>query len=248
MWGLGNVLVASIPLNGLTIGVYRLGLGSLLYLGILYGQGARLTMNSFRYGVLGGIAFGADIATFFLAVRNTTVSVAVTISALQPVVIAGFAAITFGEKIRPRHILGTAVAVPAVALVAFSGPDSGGQSLFGNLAAVAALLLVGPYFIASKARELPTMEYMTVMNMVAFVTVLAIAIPVGALWADSGEMSWKTAALIVGVVAVPGPAHPHELVACTHDAHAHLAGHAHDAGGLHPGCLAVPRPGRERSR
>ncbi|MCB1010817.1 MAG: DMT family transporter [Microthrixaceae bacterium] len=209
MWGLGNVLVASIPLNGLTIGVYRLGLGSLLYLGILYGQGARLTMNSFRYGVLGGIAFGADIATFFLAVRNTTVSVAVTISALQPVVIAGFAAITFGEKIRPRHILGTAVAVPAVALVAFSGPDSGGQSLFGNLMAVAALFAWSAYFIASKkAREkLPTMEYMTVMNMVAFVTVLAIAIPVGALWADSGEMSWKTAALIVGVVAVPGTGH-----------------------------------------
>ncbi len=209
MWGLGNVLVASIPLNGLTIGVYRLALGTLLYLAFLYARGGRLSARSFRYGVAGGIAFGLDIATFFLAVRNTTVSIAVTVSALQPVVIAGFAAVTFGERIRPRHIIGTVLAVPAVGVVAFAGSDSAGQSLFGNVMAVAALFCWAAYFIASKkAREkLPTMEYMTVMNMVGFFTVLAIAVPVGALWSDSGEMSWRTAALIVAVVAVPGTGH-----------------------------------------
>ncbi|MCZ7630623.1 MAG: hypothetical protein M5U19_17010 [Microthrixaceae bacterium] len=39
MWGLGNVLVASIPLNGLVIGVYRLGLGTAVYLAALYLRG-----------------------------------------------------------------------------------------------------------------------------------------------------------------------------------------------------------------
>lgn len=209
MWGLGNVLVASIPLNGLVIGVYRLGLGTVVYLAVLYGRGLRLSARSLRYGWLGGIAFGADIATFFLAVRNTTVAIAVTLSALQPVVIAGFAAITFGERIRPRHVIATAVAVPAVGVVAFAGSDGGGQSLFGNLMAVAALFAWSAYFIASKkAREkLPTMEYMTVMNTVAFFTVLAIAVISGVLW-DSGEpMTWGTAAAIVGVVAIPGSGH-----------------------------------------
>jgi drug/metabolite transporter (DMT)-like permease len=209
MWGLGNVLVASIPLNGLVIGVYRLGLGTLVYLAALYARGGQLSKRSFRYGWIGGIAFGLDIAAFFLAVRNTTVSIAVTISALQPVVIAVFAAVTFGEKIRARHIIGTAVAVPAVAIVAFSGADSSGQSLFGNLMAVAALFAWSAYFIASKkARErLPTMEYMTVMNLVAFFTVLAIAVPAGVLWNEGGDMTWSTAALIVGVVALPGSGH-----------------------------------------
>jgi drug/metabolite transporter (DMT)-like permease len=209
MWGLGNVLVASIPLNGLVIGVYRLGLGTLVYLAALYARGGSLAKRSFRYGWIGGIAFGLDIAAFFLAVRNTTVSIAVTISALQPVVIAVFAAVTFGEKIRARHIIGTAVAVPAVAIVAFSGADSSGQSLFGNLMAVAALFAWSAYFIASKkARErLPTMEYMTVMNLVAFFTVLAIAVPAGVLWNEGESMTWSTAALIVGVVALPGSGH-----------------------------------------
>lgn len=209
MWGLGNVLVASIPLNGLVIGVYRLGLGTLVYLAALYARGGSLSKRSFRYGWIGGIAFGLDIAAFFLAVRNTTVSIAVTISALQPVVIAVFAAVTFGEKIRARHIIGTAVAVPAVAIVAFSGADSSGQSLFGNLMAVAALFAWSAYFIASKkARErLPTMEYMTVMNLVAFFTVLAIAVPAGVLWNEGESMTWSTAALIVGVVALPGSGH-----------------------------------------
>ena len=54
-----------------------------------------------------------------MAVRLTTVASAVTISALQPVVIIGFAAVMFGERIRLRHIASTVVAVAGVALVTF---------------------------------------------------------------------------------------------------------------------------------
>lgn len=153
--------------------------------------------------------FGLDIAAFFLAVRNTTVSIAVTISALQPVVIAGFAAVTFGERIRARHIVATLLAVPAVGIVAFSGADHGTQSLFGNLMAVAALFAWSAYFIASKKarKTLPTMEYMTVINLVAFFTVLAIAVPAGALSDDGGGITLRTAGLIMGVVALPGSGH-----------------------------------------
>ncbi|MFV0315646.1 MAG: DMT family transporter [Microthrixaceae bacterium] len=209
LWGLGNVIIAAIPLNGLTIGAFRLGLGALVYVAFLYLSGGRLTGRSFRYGVMGGIAFGLDITTFFVAVRNTTVSIAVTISALQPVVIAGFAALSFGERIRPRHVIGTLLAVPAVALVAFSGSDAEGQSLFGNLMAVAALFAWSAYFIASKkAREkLPTMEYMGVMNLVAFLTLMTIALPLGSLWSNSGGMSGRTILLILAVVVVPGTGH-----------------------------------------
>ncbi len=209
MWGVGNVLVAAVPLNGLVIGVYRLTLASVIYLAVLYVRGGRLSRRSFRYGWIGGIAFGIDIATFFLAVRNTTVSIAVTINALQPVVIAAFAALVFGERIKSRHLIGTAVAVPAVALVAFAGAGDAGQSIFGDVMAVAALLSWSAYFIASKkARErLPTMEYMTVLNVVALATVVAIALPAGVLWKDDAALTWGAAALIVAVVALPGSGH-----------------------------------------
>lgn len=209
MWGLGNVLIASIPLNGLVIGVYRLGLGALVYLVVTRARGLRLNVRSFRYGWPGGVAFGLDIAAFFLAIRNTSVSIAVTLSALQPVVIAGFAAVTFGERIRPRHVVGTALAVPAVALVALAGTDDGPSSTFGNVMAVVALFMWAAYFITSKkARErLETMEYMTVMNIVAFATVFAIALPAGVLADGGAELDLHTALLIAGAVALPGSGH-----------------------------------------
>jgi drug/metabolite transporter (DMT)-like permease len=209
LWGLGNVLVAAIPMNGLAIGVYRRGLGALVYLAVLHVRGGRLRWASFRAGWIGGLAFGLDIATFFLAVRNTTVSIAVTISALQPVVIAGFARVTFGERIAPRHVVGTLVAVPAVALVTLAGADNADQSTFGNVMAVAALFCWAAYFIASKkAREtLETMEYMTVMNTVAFVAVLALALPAGVLWTSEGSPTPEHLLYAAAVLAVPGTGH-----------------------------------------
>lgn len=48
---------------------------------------------------------------------------------------------------------------------------------------------------------------MTVINLVAFFTVLAIAVPAGALSDDGGGITLRTAGLIMGVVALPGSGH-----------------------------------------
>jgi drug/metabolite transporter (DMT)-like permease len=209
MWSLGNVLIAGIPMNGLAIGTYRLGLGAVVYSAVLHLQGGRLTRRSFRLGWKGGLAFGLDIATFFLAVRSTSVAIAVTLSALQPVVIAGFAAVMFGERIHRRHLIGTAVAVPAVGLVAFGAGGDSPHSLFGDLMAVLAVLAWAAYFIASKRarEELATMEYMAVLNVVGFLVVLALALPTGSLTGSEAELTWETAAAIVAVLALPGSGH-----------------------------------------
>ena len=66
VWGLGNSLIAGLDLDGLALAFYRLGLGALFYLAILYGRGSRLTKASFVHGWQGGVAFGANIATFFV--------------------------------------------------------------------------------------------------------------------------------------------------------------------------------------
>lgn len=209
MWSVGNVIIAAIPMGGLAIAVYRLGLGSVVYTAVLYAQGGRLTRRAFALGWKGGLAFGIDIAAFFLAVRNTSVAIAVIFSALQPVVIAGFAAAMFGERIHRRHVVGTAVAVPAIALVAFGAGEGGEHSLFGDVMAVLALLAWSAYFITSKkAREqLRTMEYMTVLNIVGFLTVLVLAVPTGALTSADAELTMGRALAIVAVLAFPGSGH-----------------------------------------
>ena len=75
--------------------------------------------------------------------------------------------------------------------------------------AVLALIAWAWYFIASKkARvQLDTLEYMTVINIVAFVVVAPIALVTGDLFADSGQLDLSNALLILLIVLVPGSGH-----------------------------------------
>lgn len=208
-WGLGNVIIAAVPLNGLAIAFHRLWTGSLLYVAVLYLSGHRLCRESFRLGWKGGVAFGANIATFFVAVRLTTVASAVTISALQPVVILGFAAVMFGERIRLRHITSTMVAVAGVALVTFGATDVGGGDRLGDLIAVLALFSWAAYFIASKQarRHLDTLEYMAVLNVVAFAVVAPVALLSGSLSGTEGHLTPTIYLAILAIVLLPGSGH-----------------------------------------
>ncbi len=208
-WGLGNTIIAGVPMSGMAIAFYRLLLAVMIYLPVLYLRGGRLSRRSFRHGWVGGVAFGADIATFFVAIHLTTVANATTISALQPLVIMGFAAVMFGERIRSRHVVCAITATVGVALVAFGAARSGTGSLAGDLMSVVALFAWAWYFIASKkARtELDTFEYMTVMNLVAFVVVAPVALAAGDLLGTDGRLDLGRALAILFIVLIPGSGH-----------------------------------------
>lgn len=208
-WGLGNTIIAWVPMPGMAIAFYRLLLAVAVYVPVLYLRGGRIGRRSFRHGWVGGVAFGADIATFFVAIHLTTVANATTISALQPLVIMGFAAVMFGERIRSRHVVCAVTATAGVALVAFGAASSGTGSLAGDLMSVVALFAWAWYFIASKkARtELDTFEYMTVMNIVAFVVVAPVALVAGDLLASDARLDAGRLLAIALIVAVPGSGH-----------------------------------------
>ncbi len=208
-WGLGNTIIAAVPMTGMAIAFYRLGFASVLYTVILYARGGRLTRRSFRFGWEGGIAFGADIAAFFVAIHLTSVANATTISALQPLVIIGFAAVMFGERIRARHIICSVIATGGVALVAFGAAQSGNGFGLGDLMAVLALFAWAWYFIASKKarRHLDTFEYMTVMNLVAFLVVIPVTLITQDLFRTENQLSWSSALAILAIVLVPGSGH-----------------------------------------
>jgi drug/metabolite transporter (DMT)-like permease len=208
-WGIGNVIIAAVPMGGLAIAFHRLWAGSLLYLVVLRIRGRRPSAASFRHGAIGGAVFGCNIATFFLAVRTTSVANAVTISALQPVVILGFAAVMFGERIRVRHVIASAAAVAGVAMVTFGAAGGGTGSTAGDLWAVLALLTWAGYFIASKSarRHLDTLEYLTVMNLVAFAVVAPLAVATGSLGGEDGRLTWGRFGAVIVIVLLPGTGH-----------------------------------------
>lgn len=208
-WGVGNTIIASIDLPGLATAFYRLAFAVVLYVPALYLSGGRLSRDSFRFGWRGGAAYGTDVAVFFIALQLTSVANATTINALQPLVVMGFAAMMFGERIRGRHLGGAAAATAGVAMVAFGGASNGSGDLVGDLVAVAALFAWAWYFIASKrAREhLPTLEYMTVMNTVAFLVVTPVALLTGQIEGVGQDLGDGRALWILAVVLIPGSGH-----------------------------------------
>ena len=100
MWSVGNVVIAGSPINGLALAFNRLWIAAIIFTAVLYATGGRLTRASFRYGWKGAVFFTADIATFYLAVKYTTLADATTISALQPALILFIAGSMFGERVR----------------------------------------------------------------------------------------------------------------------------------------------------
>lgn len=209
MWGLGNTLIASVPMPGLAVAFWRLLFAVCLYVPILYLRGGRLSARSFRFGWRGGVAFGVDIAAFFVAIHLTTVANATTINALQPLVIMGFAAVMFGERVGRHHVVCALVATGGVAMVALGAAGNGTGDLAGDLMAVVALFAWAWYFIASKSarRNLDTFEYMTVMNMVAFAVVVPMALVGGDLFGGQGAPSVERLLPVLFIVLIPGSGH-----------------------------------------
>ena len=209
LWAIGNVAIAGAPIDALPLAFNRLWIAAVIYGVVLYLSGGRLSLDSFRYGMAGSIAFALDIVTFFLAVQHTTVADATTIAALQPVVILFFAGSLFGERIRPRHIICTLIAIVGIAGVVSGSSDSGSFSLFGEIMAVLALFAWAGYFIASKQarRHLDTLEYLTVVMIGGVPIVGALGLVTGAFSEPGNQLDLTNLWWVLLVVFLPGSGH-----------------------------------------
>src|SRR4051812_32197871 len=160
-WGIGPVFVKYIHMPGLALSFHRLWIGMFVGIAILLARGQRLSLAKLWIALPGGIAFGLDIAFFFVAVKHTTVADATVIGALQPVLVFVVVGRLFGERVTVGDLLWTAIAILGIAIVVLGPGDTAHRGLSGDLLAVGALLAWTWYFIASKrAREkLTAFEY-----------------------------------------------------------------------------------------
>ena len=207
LWGGGNVLVAAVPIDGLSLAFLRLWLAFALYAGVMLSRGVRLRRHQFRTVLMGGFFFGADLITFYLALQYTSVAIAVTVSALQPVGVLAAAALLFGERVTRTHLmLGTAAVVGVMMVVLGAGGD-GAATLTGNLWAVGALICWAGYFIGSKSarRHVDNFAYLVWINLIGGVMLTPVIAIVG-LDADRA-ISWSGLGWVALIVAVPGSGH-----------------------------------------
>lgn len=148
-WGAIPLIVREdIPVTHLVAA--RITLGALVLLAVL-ALGRRLRLPAVERGRV--LALGAMLAahwlTFFLAIKLTTVAVALAVVYLGPLLAAGLSGPVLGERVGNRAKLGLVLAVVGTGLVLRPG---GGATLGGVLAAlVSAALLAGLMIVGKPA-------------------------------------------------------------------------------------------------
>lgn len=199
-------------MTGITLAFWRSWIAVLVYGVYLVATGRRLHRSDFLAVWQGGLAYALDIATFFTALTLTSLAVATTLSALQPVGILLFAALWQHQRVRGDEITLTAVAVCGTILVVLGGGAEGSGSVWGVIWSVAALAMWIWYFIGSKAARatVPVIEYQMWISLMAGVILLPIAAVAGPggwgyLWPAGTKVSDLWAAVVV--VAVSGTGH-----------------------------------------
>ena len=215
VWGVSSVLIKQVDgLSGLGIACYRIWLGAAVITGVFVAGGGRVTTRLLRLSLWGGLAFGADLVLYFVAVQQTSIANATVIGALQPLLVLGVASRLFGERPRVAELGWGAVAVAGTALVVLGGDGGGANSLHGDLVAVGAVVAWAAYFVCSKTarRELTALEYLTGMALVAAVAVVPLPLLVHGTLGGTTAHGWMTIGFITVVNGLIG----HFLMAFAH--------------------------------
>ena len=152
-----TVLVATAETNALVIGAVRMLVAAAFLLMLVWWTGGSLRIDRAVRGrcVVMGVCMAAFQATYFSAVTLTGIAIAALIAiCCAPLLIAGLAALTLGERITGRVAAALALGVAGTALL-IVGPrtaaDLSGRFVAGVVLAVGASLVYALYVVLAKA-------------------------------------------------------------------------------------------------
>lgn len=148
-WGIGPLAVRGIDSGAVNTAFWRLWLAVPIALLIARPAGG-LDLRTLRRAIGPGILFALSLITGWTAIRETSVANATIIPALQPVLVLLVASRTFGERIRARDLLLSAVGLTGVVVFIAVASDTSGATRHGDLWAVAGLVVWVAYFIETK--------------------------------------------------------------------------------------------------
>jgi drug/metabolite transporter (DMT)-like permease len=202
----GPIIVRKMALGGLAVGFNRCWMGALFTVGLLYLKGERLSLRILKHSALGGVAFAFNIATFFVAVKRTSIANASVIAAMQPLFLMLIVNRVFGERPRTAHWIYSGVAMVGVVLVVRGSTNAKTGDPFGDFLSFIAMLLFCAYFLASKKARttLTTFEYQTGLLIVASVVMLPLALLSGSTIRVHRGIDWFWLAMMV---LLPGSGH-----------------------------------------
>jgi drug/metabolite transporter (DMT)-like permease len=205
-WGFGGIFAVLISAPGLVLTFYRLWLGSVLLLIVLYASGRRMNWTVLRATWLGGAFLAADMAFFFSALKLISVVDVTVIGAIQPALVLVAARRLFGERMGRWDVVWILLAMTGVTVTVLGPGETSHHQLVGDLLAVGALLSWSGYWLASKRARVLTnaLEYTAGVTIAAAVIVTPIVLLSGQSLGrvEVGDWSW------IGLLAiVPGGGH-----------------------------------------
>ena len=198
-WSVTNTLVKVSDLPALTFAFWRLWIGAVVLVGATAVARRRVSWDIVRASAPGGVLLGLEIAMFFSAIKRTSIVDVTMIAALQPALVLLVAGRIFNERVTGREVGLTIVSVAGVAIVALGSAGTPAWSLVGDLFAVGALVAWTGYFLVSKhvRMEVNTLEYFTVVTVVAAVVVTPITLASGVRIAVGQPDQWFWLGLFV---------------------------------------------------
>ena len=198
-WSVTNTLVKVSDLPALTFAFWRLWIGAVVLVAATATARRRVSWDIVRASAPGGVLLGLEIAAFFSAIKHTSIVDVTMIAALQPALVLLVAGRMFNERVTGREVWLTLVSVGGVAIVAVGSAGTPAWSLMGDLFAVGALLAWTGYFLVSKhvRQQVNTLEYFTVVTVVAAAVVTPITLASGVRIAVGQPEQWFWLGLFV---------------------------------------------------
>ncbi len=203
-WGIGPILNKAMSVDTPAIVLYRMVVGVPMMLAMAYATGGGLTRELMKKTALPGLLFSLSFVTGFASIKMTSIANATLITTIQPVLVVFVAPRLFGEKLRARQLVWSAVSMAGVLVVVLAAASTSGARLSGDLMALVNVVLWTVYFLMSKRLRLDGVHSWSYLSAV-FVWAAIVIIPFGLIASnDVGAMKTSDWVYVIAMAVGPG--------------------------------------------
>jgi len=203
-WGLGPLMVRGMSVDGTTVALYRMWLGTPVMFVAARVWGQPMTLAVLKKCVVPGVFFGLSMMFGFQAARTTSIAAATLISHLTPALMVLGLGRLLGERTELRRLPFAFVSLFGLVLVVLVGSNSDGASLKGDFYALVNVTCWTVYFIILKRTRDAGIDGWTFLSGVFLVGSITIT-PWCLLASDDlTAVGAKDYLLLAGMIAGPG--------------------------------------------
>jgi len=203
-WGLGPLMVRGMSVDGTTVALYRMWLGTPVMFVAARVWGQPMTLAVLKKCVVPGVFFGLSMMFGFQAARTTSIAAATLISHLTPALMVLGLGRLLGERTELRRLPFAFVSLFGLVLVVLVGSNSDGASLKGDFYALVNVACWTVYFIILKRTRDAGIDGWTFLSGVFLVGSIVITPWCLVASDDLASVNAKDYLLLAGMILGPG--------------------------------------------